>query len=75
MTTQSIRQITGVTMAAGLGLALLSGCAQEPAQLTSGTAAQACTEDTSADTVTVEMLEEGVPVGTAEIPVLHNDCD
>ncbi|WP_260061568.1 hypothetical protein [Micrococcus terreus] len=43
--------------------------------MTSGTAAQACTEDTSADTVTVEMLEEGVPVGTAEIPVLHNDCD
>lgn len=86
MTTNLIRQMTGAAMAAALGIALLTGCAQEPAQLTSGTLATAttdaaaepaqdCTEDAAAGTVSAEVLEESGTVGTAQVPVPHNDCD
>lgn len=86
LTTNLIRQMTGAAMAAALGIALLTGCAQEPAQLTSGTLATAttdaaaepaqdCTEDAAAGTVSAEVLEESGTVGTAQVPVPHNDCD
>lgn len=44
VTTDLIRQITGAAMAAALGIALLTGSAQEPAQLTSGTLATSTTD-------------------------------